>query len=482
MSQSAKKIFRNLILVAILAYAILALAAMFGIGNLWSNLQLFRERVVPEQQIAELAQKASIEFKWQVQGWKNVLLRSTDAATLRDQWAEFERDEADVKALIVALRQQSTDAQEQQLIAQFSKAHDTLGAQYRQVRDAFEANGFDARQADALVRGADRPPLLLLTRISDIAIARAQETTARAEASSRQTLWWSLGGFGVGLLGSAVAFFVLMHRAVLAPTKQAFHELENATERLVQTERMASLGGLVAGVAHEINTPVGVSLTCATTLQESTREIQRKMTDGAIRKQDMTAYLSNAAECSELITVNILRAASLIQSFKQIAVDQTSEARRSFVLKAYIEEVLLSLRPTLKRTAVEVSVQCQDNIHMDTYPGPLAQVLTNLIANAVTHAFDEGQAGTITITAQMQQDQVALTVQDNGHGIAPENLGKVFDPFFTTRRGAGGTGLGLNIVYNIVTRTLGGDIRLRSTVGQGSEFALTLPTSAPLVA
>jgi len=479
MSQSAKKIFFNLLLVAGLAYAILVVAALFGIGSLWGNVQLFRDKVVPDQQIAELAQKASIEFKWQVQDWKNLLLRSTDKASFNEQWKALEEDESDVRAIVRSLGELTTDPEEKKLVERFAKEHQVLGEHYRRVAAAFQADGYNPRNADVQIRGADRPPLEILTHIADAAVLRAHVTTEQALESSRTTLRWSLGGFGAGLLGSAIAFFVLVRRNVLDPTKQAFDELDEATDRLVQAERMAALGGLVAGVAHEINTPVGVSLTCATTLQESTRDIQRKLADGAIRKQDMTAYLETAAECSELITSNAQRAATLIQSFKQIAVDQTSEARRVFLLRPYIDEVLLSLRPNLKRTAMVVTVDCPGDIRMDTFPGPLSQVLTNLIMNAVTHAFDEGQAGNVTIEVQARDDNIVMAVRDNGRGIPPEHLTRVFDPFFTTRRGSGGTGLGLNIVYNIVTQTLGGDIRLRSTLDSGSEFTLTVPCIAP---
>ncbi|MBC7917458.1 MAG: HAMP domain-containing histidine kinase [Rhodoferax sp.] len=482
MSQSAKKIFRNLLLVAGLAYAILVMAALFGIGSLWGNVQLFRQKVVPDQQIAELAQKISIEFKWQVQDWKNVLLRSTDDTTFQEHWKAFEEDEADVRTLVRSLGELTTNPEERERVALFAKEHQILGEHYRRVAAAFRAEGYDPRKADALIRGADRQPLDILTRIADGAVLRAHVTTERAQESSQTTLLLSLAGFGIGLAGSAIAFFVLVRRNVLDPTKQAFDELDEATERLVQAERMAALGGLVAGIAHEINTPVGVSLTCATTLQETTRDIQRKMADGAIRKQDMTAYLQSAAECSELITANAHRAASLIQSFKQIAVDQTSEARRVFLLKPYIDEVLLSLRPNLKRTAIVVTVFCPDDVRMDTFPGPLSQVLTNLIMNAMTHAFDEGQPGAITIDVQPKGDGITMAFRDNGRGIPTEHLDKVFDPFFTTRRGSGGTGLGLNIVYNIVTLTLGGDIRLRSTLGSGSEFTVNLPCTAPKAA
>lgn len=274
-------------------------------------------------------------------------------------------------------------------------------------------------------------------------------------------------------------------------TAQAMDDLRRAQESLLQSERLASLGSLVAGVAHEINTPVGIALTSASVLKEATEAISAAVAGGGVKKTDIVRYLETAGESSRLIMNNAYRAAHLIHSFKQIAVDQVSEARRAFELRDYIGEVVASLQPTLKKTRSEVIIDCPPGIEFDSYPGALAQVLTNLILNCVEHAFDQETAGTIHIGVRCEAESMAdakadakagwivMQVRDNGRGIAPDLLDRVFDPFVTTRRGQGGTGLGLNIVFNLITRQFGGTITVTSTPGQGATFLLRLPRVTP---
>ncbi|WP_312440274.1 ATP-binding protein [Janthinobacterium sp.] len=275
-------------------------------------------------------------------------------------------------------------------------------------------------------------------------------------------------------------------------TAQAMDDLRRAQESLLQSERLASLGSLVAGVAHEINTPVGIALTSASVLKEATDAISAAVAGGGVKKTDIVRYLETAGESSRLIMNNAYRAAHLIHSFKQIAVDQVSEARRAFELRDYIGEVVASLQPTLKKTRSEVIIDCPSGIEFDSYPGALAQVLTNLVLNCVEHAFDAETAGTIHIGVRCEAESMGdakagakaeyliMQVRDNGRGIAPELLDRVFDPFVTTRRGQGGTGLGLNIVFNLITRQFGGTITVTSTPGQGATFLLRLPRVTPL--
>ena len=271
-------------------------------------------------------------------------------------------------------------------------------------------------------------------------------------------------------------------------TAQAMDDLRRAQESLLQSERLASLGSLVAGVAHEINTPVGIALTSASVLKEATDAISAAVAGGGVKKTDIVRYLDTASESARLIMNNAYRAAHLIHSFKQIAVDQVSEARRAFELRDYIAEVVASLQPTLKKTRSEVIIECPPGIEFDSYPGALAQVLTNLVLNCVEHAFDPETAGTIHIGVRCEAESMAdakagwivMQVRDNGRGIAPELLDRVFDPFVTTRRGQGGTGLGLNIVFNLISRQFGGTITVTSTPGQGATFLLRLPRVTPL--
>jgi signal transduction histidine kinase len=262
-------------------------------------------------------------------------------------------------------------------------------------------------------------------------------------------------------------------------TAQAMDELRQTQESLLQSERLASLGSLVAGVAHEINTPVGIALTSASVLKDATDTLAAQVGEGAIRKSDILRYLETAGESTRLIMNNAYRAAHLIHSFKQIAVDQVSEARRRFGLEEYIGEVVSSLQPKLKQTPVRLTVDCPEEIELDSYPGALAQVITNLTLNCVEHAFEPDTGGNIDIRVRCDGPLIEMRVSDDGKGISPEMLDRVFDPFVTTRRGQGGTGLGLNIVFNLVVKQFGGSIAVSSVLGQGASFVLRIPRVAP---
>jgi signal transduction histidine kinase len=262
-------------------------------------------------------------------------------------------------------------------------------------------------------------------------------------------------------------------------TAQALDDLRRTQESLLQAERLASLGSLVAGVAHEINTPVGIALTSASVLMEATEGVNASMASGTVKKSEVQKYIETAGESARLIMNNAYRAAHLIHSFKQIAVDQVSEARRRFELHEYIGEVVSSLQPKLKKTRIAVEIHCPGDIVLDSYPGALAQVITNLTLNCVEHAFEPDAVGTIQIRAAAQDDWVEMQVADNGKGIPADMLDKVFDPFVTTRRGQGGTGLGLNIVFNLIVKQFCGTITVDSTEGNGATFTLRIPRVTP---
>ncbi len=263
-------------------------------------------------------------------------------------------------------------------------------------------------------------------------------------------------------------------------TIQAYQDLRQAQDSLLQAERLASLGSLVAGVAHEINTPVGITMTSASVLREATEQVLVIMNMGAIKKSDILTYLETANESSRLILTNANRAAQLIQSFKQVSADQASEARRRFGMKEYIEEIIVSLQPRLRQSRVTIIVDSPENVMVDGYPGSFAQVLTNLTMNCLAHAFDPDEIGEIRITVKAIDDSIELQFADNGKGIPEEFLDKVFDPFFTTQRAQGGTGLGLNIVFNLVVKQFGGTIAVSSQLGQGAQFTLRFPRVAPI--
>lgn len=262
--------------------------------------------------------------------------------------------------------------------------------------------------------------------------------------------------------------------------EEALKSLKDAQAHLIQSEKMAALGALVAGVAHEINTPIGIALTGASLLAERTEAIRRAFAANQIRRPDFADYLDTAEEASQLMMMNIDRAAQLIQSFKQMAVDQASEERRVFNLADYVQEVLRSLGVRLKRASHLITVDCPPDLVLDSYPGALSQILTNFIMNSLIHAYEPGQKGHLSITVLPDgDDDIILRYADDGRGIPQALQNKVFEPFFTTNRGAGGSGLGLNIIYNIATRTLQGRIALTSAPGRGTTFTLRFPRCIP---
>jgi signal transduction histidine kinase len=255
-------------------------------------------------------------------------------------------------------------------------------------------------------------------------------------------------------------------------------ELQETQSNLIQAEKLASLGQLVAGVAHEINTPLGVALTTSTALEREVKGLSERAASGRLGKSDFAGAVARLTEGSQLLLSNLTRAIDLVYSFKQVAADQASGERRRFEMRDWLEELLTSLGPVLRKSGHKVSVECPDGIVLDTYPGSLAQVLTNLVMNAIIHAYPAGATGQLSIRVDaLRQVGIRLTFADDGRGIAPENLAKVFDPFFTTGRDQGSTGLGLHIVYNLVTVKLQGAIELKSTPGEGTRFIIDLPLS-----
>ncbi|CAA7621550.1 putative Signal transduction histidine kinase [Magnetospirillum sp. LM-5] len=261
-----------------------------------------------------------------------------------------------------------------------------------------------------------------------------------------------------------------------AEAEEALAQLKETQETLVQAEKLASLGALVGGVAHEINTPVGIALSCASHLADSTKRLTALFEADDVGVDDFQAYLATATDTARLIQANCERAAALIGSFKQVAVDRTSSERRNFELAGYIAETLSSLSPKLRQNGHKVVIDCPAGIEMDGYPGALSQVLTNLVLNSATHGYDPGQSGTLRIAVeQPAPDQIRLVYSDDGKGIPEEYRNRVFDPFFTTRRGQGGTGLGLHILYNLVTGPMQGTVAMESESGGGTRFVLTFP-------
>jgi len=248
---------------------------------------------------------------------------------------------------------------------------------------------------------------------------------------------------------------------------------------LIRSEKLAALGSLVAGVAHELNTPIGNSVTVASTLVEQSEHFAGEIRTG-LRRSVLQAYVDNSRRAAELLLANLQRAANLVTSFKQVAVDQTSEQRRHFEVVEVVDEILAMLQPQLKKRPLSVIKNIPTGLQLDSYPGPFGQVVANLVNNAAIHAFDDGRrAGSIRIEASACDDSVRIDISDDGVGIPATHVDRIFDPFFTTRLGKGGSGLGLNIVYNIVNGVLGGSIQVDSEPGRGTRFTLILPREAP---
>jgi signal transduction histidine kinase/ligand-binding sensor domain-containing protein len=268
-------------------------------------------------------------------------------------------------------------------------------------------------------------------------------------------------------------------RQAKSGAEHALVELKGAQRQLVAAEKMASLGQLVAGVAHEINTPVGIAITAASHLQELAAEGNAKLADNRLTRADLARWKEEVEEASRLILGSLTRAGTLIASFKQVSVDQSSGQRRRFRLREFLGEVQTALQPTLRRTPHQLAIHCEDRIELDSYPGALFQILTNLINNTIMHAFADGQSGEMRIDATIADGVVELRFSDTGRGMDADVANRAFDPFFTTRRGSGGSGLGLHVVHNLVTQLLAGDIELKTAPGAGTTFVLRFPAVTP---
>ncbi|TRY31986.1 sensor histidine kinase [Aliiglaciecola sp. M165] len=256
---------------------------------------------------------------------------------------------------------------------------------------------------------------------------------------------------------------------------ESMETVKLAKDQLVESERMASLGGLVAGIAHDVNTPLGVGVTAASFLQERIKTLQTAYDDKTLTGKTMSSFLSEAQQTTNLLLGNLNRASELISSFKQVAVDQTSEAERDVDLKLYIQEVIQSLAPSFKKTEHKIEVDCPDDLVVKIAPGAIAQIFTNMIMNSLIHGFDDKKNGLINIKITQQDDDVVIKYCDDGKGLTEENLERHFDAFFTTKRGKGGSGLGTHIMYNLVTQALNGKISASSQLGHGLHYHIQFP-------
>jgi PAS domain S-box-containing protein len=260
----------------------------------------------------------------------------------------------------------------------------------------------------------------------------------------------------------------------------AFKQLQSTQDSLVEAEKMASLGGLVAGVAHEINTPIGISVTAASYMQEQSHQLNQKMNGGKLTKSFMESFIHNVDESTELLLNNLKRASDLISSFKQVAVDQSSEACYTFNLNENINQVVTSLGHKLKRAKCEVEIDCAPELELNSYPGSFTQIYSNLILNSINHGFEEWEGERlIKIDIHQKDNSLVINYHDTGRGVEPEVAKRIFDPFVTTKRGRGGSGLGTHIVYNLVVQLLKGRIHFNTELNKGVNFIIELPYTGP---
>lgn len=263
-------------------------------------------------------------------------------------------------------------------------------------------------------------------------------------------------------------------------TQELVKTIENLTrtqEQLIESEKFASLGSLVAGVAHEINTPVGVSVTAASFLKEETDALVARIEGNELKKSDLHQYISHALQSSQIILSNLQRASNLIKSFKMISADQSMDQRRKFLLVLYFRDVFLSLHPTDKKLHLKLEVEGDEKLELNSFPGVFSQIVTNLYMNSCIHGFEGQTSGKIVIQVKKEGEEILIVYRDDGRGMEETTLKKIYDPFFTTRRDLGGTGLGMNIVFNLVNQKLGGSIKAWSQPDQGVEFQIRIPAT-----
>lgn len=368
-------------------------------------------------------------------------------------------------------------------------------------------------EADSLLTDKSIPVQNALLQKYDRFVATEQQRAADAarEAAEHYRLsLYSMAALGTVLLGLGLVVSVYVVRQVTgaeaelrvlnssledrvsertralstanADLARTLDQLRETQSQLVQSEKMAAMGALVAGISHEINTPVGVAMTAVTHQQERIGEVQRAYQQGTITRSQLEAFIDENQHASDIIVGNLRRASELITSFKRVAVDQSQEHWEAIDLHDYLQDVIRSLQPRFKRSRIEIRNRCPEGLTLFTNPGAIYQIFSNLLLNSLHHGFEPGASGRITLDCQCDDDGLQLVYRDDGRGMSAEEQHRAFDPFFTTRRGEGGSGLGLHIVYNLVTSGLHGNIALDSRPGGGVRFDIRLPRQAPATA
>lgn len=435
------------------------------------------EQNLREREAALRAQEGSLEDKQQVmesqQATLNALMteleeqreliytREEQLTRIQRQLIESERRLQDQEDLLQEKEQQLQDKEREGdiLAERIASNRGVLGAQQQQLRDQRAALAEQAALIESRERTIDRQREYLIYILTALAAAV--------------------------VLGVLSLILYVKKRRTASQLMDTLSELHDAQDKLVESEKMAALGNLVAGVAHEVNTPLGVALTATSMLNDRRELLQQAVADERLTREQLDKFFLQAQESLSLTEKNLSRVARLISNFKQVAVDQMVTEQRTIDLGGYVEEIMSALSIELKRAQMTYTVDVDRQISMDTIPGAMAQIFTNLVTNSIRHGyhhregdqFHDGQPrGTISVRASLADgDQVRVTFCDDGEGMDAATLDQIFDPFFTTKRNQGGTGLGMPIVYNLVRQQLKGDISVRSTPGEGTCFELLLP-------
>jgi signal transduction histidine kinase/ligand-binding sensor domain-containing protein len=350
-----------------------------------------------------------------------------------------------------------------------------------------EYSRFITRRDDRLVTTPDGTPAGTLRSLLYVPAVLRQQAVGIVGVGSLRThafrrdhedLLQTLASYAAIAIDNARAHAAL--RQSLEELEASRQQLIDAQQHLVRSEKLAALGQLVAGVAHEVNTPLGVALTANSHMRDAATTLAREVAAGTLSRSALDGFLRSVDEASGITDRNLRRAAELVSNFRQVSVDRSSEGRRSFELAGLLHELVQSLALLWKRRPISMDLQCDEGIVLDSFPGALGQVVTNLAQNALVHAFEPEQSGRIGLRARLSDDStVEICFEDDGAGIPAEHLERIFEPFFTTRRGRGGSGLGLHILHNLVTQKLGGSVEVESRTGAGTRFRIRLPLHAP---
>ncbi len=378
----------------------------------------------------------------------------------------------------VAIQKQELTNKEQELVAvlqELSGAKENLN---QQQREAVESKKLERQRIE-------KNKNILQQQQSDIfeqkrlLASQTTELLGRKQTIDNQKTTIFISSFLVFIaliVVSLVIFLLIRNKKTTTKLTKTISRLEQTQDQLVESEKMASLGSLVAGVAHEINTPLGIAVTSTSLICERTEDIERKLNEKTLNQQDLVSFIDIVKRSSHISNTGLDRVIVLLGNFKQVAADQIVEESREINLADYIDEVMTTLIGEMKRKKVQYHFNGQRDVKITTIPGALAQVITNLVTNSVRHGFENSSSGNITIEVErVENSQIKLTYKDDGCGIEEQYIDKVFEPFFTTKRNNGGTGLGMNIVYNIIHQKLLGTISLSSNYGQGTTFTTLLP-------